>query len=151
MRVYELAKEYDYKATAFVNIIQSFDIDVKSHMSGLNEDQVKIIREKMDTVDHTKEGKVEEELSSLNAEELTPQSIFDGVKVDEQLNPVDEMEDGEETIEERNERREKEVAEENERVLAREKEYRERVIAKTQKVIVEKPTGFWSWLKGFFG
>jgi len=66
-------------------------------------------------------------------------------EVDEQLNPIDEMEDGEETIEEKNERRTKEIAEENERVLAREEENKVE-----QEVIVEKPKGFWGWLKSLF-
>ena len=33
MRVYELAKEYGKKSTDFVDIIQSFGIDVKRHLS----------------------------------------------------------------------------------------------------------------------
>ena len=88
-------------------------------------------------------GKAREEYAkSVN----TDKNEFDGVEVDEQLNPVDEMEDGEETIEEKNERRTKEIAEENERVLAREKSVRE-ITENMQEVIVEKPRGFWGWLK----
>lgn len=45
MRVYELAKEYDKKATDFVDIIQSFGIDVKSHLSSLDDFQIAAIRE----------------------------------------------------------------------------------------------------------
>ena len=56
----------------------------------------------------------------------------------------------EETIDEKNERRHQEISEENERVLAREKAERERIVSKTQEVIVEKPTGFWAWLKSIF-
>ena len=63
-------------------------------------------------------------------------------EVDEQLNPVDEMEDGEETIEEKNERRTKEIAEQKWQILAREEENKVE-----QEVIVEKPKGFWGWLK----
>ena len=49
MRVYELAKEYDKKATDFVDIIQSFGINVKSHLSSLDDDRVTEIRNKLDT------------------------------------------------------------------------------------------------------
>ena len=66
-------------------------------------------------------------------------------EVDEQLNPIDEMEDGEETIEEKNERRTKEIAEQKRQILAREEENKVE-----QEVIVEKPRGFWSWLKSLF-
>ena len=49
MRVYELAKEYGKKSTDFVDIIQSFGIDVKSHLSSLDDDRVVEIRNKLDT------------------------------------------------------------------------------------------------------
>ena len=49
MRVYELAKEYGKKSTDFVDIIQSFGIDVKSHLSSLDDDRVIEIRNKLDT------------------------------------------------------------------------------------------------------
>ncbi len=71
MRVYELAKEYEYKATAFLDIIQSFGIGVNSHMSGLDEDQVKDIRFKMEMLDHTKEGKADNEGPQVDNESDT--------------------------------------------------------------------------------
>ena len=40
MRVHALAKEYGIKSTEFVDIIQGFGIDVKSHLSGLDDGQV---------------------------------------------------------------------------------------------------------------
>ena len=49
MRVYELAKEYGKKSTDFVDIIQSFGIDIKSHLSSLDDDRVVEIRNKLDT------------------------------------------------------------------------------------------------------
>ena len=57
------------------------------------------------------------------------------------------MEDGEETIEEKNERRTKEIAEQKRQILAREAEAKNKV---EQEVIVEKPRGFWGWLKSLF-
>ena len=49
MRVYELAKEYDKKSTDFVKTIQGFGIDIKSHLSSLDDDRVTEIRNKLDT------------------------------------------------------------------------------------------------------
>ena len=48
MRVHQLAKEYDKKSTEFVDIIQGYGIDVNSHLSGLTDDEVSIIRKKLD-------------------------------------------------------------------------------------------------------
>ena len=190
MRVHELAKDFDMSSSKLVEEIKGYGIVVKSHLSGLDDDQVASIRQKhiMGQVairleNELQERKKEEDLctitsvdaeilreeemiplpepesedtSSLVLEDLSddlPEDVeeepkteeFNGVEVDEQLNPVDEMEDGEETIEEKNERRTKEIAEENERVLAREEENKVE-----QEVIVEKPRGFWSWLKSLF-
>ena len=47
MRVHQLAKEYDKKSTEFVDIIQGYGIDVNSHLSGLTDDEVSIIRKSM--------------------------------------------------------------------------------------------------------
>ena len=49
MRVYELAKEYDKKSTDFLDIIREFGINVKSHLSTLDDDRVTEIRNKLDT------------------------------------------------------------------------------------------------------
>ena len=49
MRVYELAKEYDKKSTDFFDIIREFGINVKSHLSTLDDDRVTEIRNKLDT------------------------------------------------------------------------------------------------------
>ena len=166
MRVYELAKEYDYKAKYFVSMIQDFGVEITSHMSGLDQHQVDLIRTKMDIVDHTKEGKnsLKEEIvteikSERNVEFLDNLHIIgepEGedssletvtVELDEQLNPVDEMEDSSletETIEEKNERRKNEIANETKKVFEREKGEGE------QEVIIERPIGFFSWLKGLF-
>ena len=49
MRVYELSKEYgNYeKATDFLKIIQDFGVDVTSHMSSLDVHQIDLIKEKI--------------------------------------------------------------------------------------------------------
>ena len=48
MRVHELAKEYKIKSTDFVDIVQSFGINIKSHLNSLDKAQVADIRFKMD-------------------------------------------------------------------------------------------------------
>ena len=48
MRVHELAKEYGIKSTEFVDIIQEFGLDIKSHLSSLDDAQVSDIRYKME-------------------------------------------------------------------------------------------------------
>tara|TARA_Y100000310_G_scaffold174621_1_gene174645 strand:+ start:1317 stop:1820 length:504 start_codon:yes stop_codon:yes gene_type:complete len=166
MRVHELAKEFGISSSKLIEEIKGYGIEVKSHLSGLDDDRVADIRHKHTVAqvairlenelqERKKEETVveEDEWEFTNSEEVDELLVpdvedieeFDGVEVDEQLNPVDEMEDGEETIEEKNERRTKEIAEENERVLAREEENKVE-----QEVIVEKPRGFWSWLKSLF-
>ena len=45
MRVHELAKEYGIKSTEFVEIIQDFGIDIKSHLSTIDDVQVATIRQ----------------------------------------------------------------------------------------------------------
>ena len=188
MRVHALAKEYGIKSTEFVDIIQGFGIDVKSHLSGLDDGQVSDIRHKMKLKDESEEtvipedeweftdseevdellipdveeektddwemtetsgdtsaeklsiGEVEKEIEknvgiAERAREEYAKSVnekrkeLDGVEVDEQLNPVDEMKDGEL----------KPTSYEN-------REHLEPV----QEVIVDRPRGFWGWLKSLF-
>ncbi len=288
MRVHQLAKEYDKKSSDFLTEIQGYGIDASSHLSGLNDDEVATIRQKIgikevaiklenevlvrqicnqagkseehfatysdedrleeepkkddwtlgsedsvveppkvsipseevqetvatnvkaagdarekyaDTVKNITENQEDwhvvtpkkedielvEDTSSLVLEDLSvdvpddiPEDVeeeskteeFNGVEVDEQLNPVDEMEDGEEETDTELSFGQKafakaKVEEETEDVtedwssmkeLARQDddaEWTKKVLeadAKiaVQEVIVEKPTGFWSWLTGLF-
>ena len=211
MRVHELAKDFDMSSSKLVEEIKSYGIVVKSHLSGLDDDQVASIRQKhiMGQVairleNELQERKKEEDLctitsvdaeilreeemiplpepesedtSSLVLEDLSddlPEDVeeepkteeFNGVEVDEQLNPVDEMEDGETEVEEQKEmtsaKKETEDATEawsSMKELARQDddaewtknvtEAEERNKAK-QEVIVEKSKGFWGWLKNIF-
>ena len=211
MRVHELAKDFDMSSSKLVEEIKGYGIVVKSHLSGLDDDQVASIRQKhiMGQVairleNELQERKKEEDLctitsvdaeilreeemiplpepesedtSSLVLEDLSddlPEDVeeepkteeFNGVEVDEQLNPVDEMEDGETEVEEQKEmtsaKKETEDATEawsSMKELARQDddaewtknvtEAEERNKAK-QEVIVEKSKGFWGWLKNIF-
>ncbi len=181
MRVHELAKEFEISSSKLIEEIKGYGIDVKSHLSGLLDDEVDDIRHKhiMGQVairleNELQERKKEEDTSSLVLEDLSddlPEDVeeepkteeFNGVEVDEQLNPVDEMEDGEIEIEEQKEmtsaEKETEDATDSWKELARQDdnaEWTKKVIeadAKiaVQQVIVERPTGFFGWIRGLFG
>ena len=60
MRVHALAKEYGIKSTELVDIVESFGIDIKSHLSGLDDAQVADIRYKMSIKDQADLGASEE-------------------------------------------------------------------------------------------
>ena len=210
MRVHELAKEFEISSSKLIEEIKGYGIDVKSHLSGLLDDEVDDIRHKhimgqvvIQLENELQERKKEEEdASSLVLEDLSddlPEDVeeeseteeFNGVEVDEQLNPVDEMEDVVERpveidasfIENKSETTEQddkiEVTEEEKQkeMISAEKETEDATEAwssmkelarqdndaewtkkvleadakiAVQKVIVEKPKGFWSWLKSIF-
>ncbi|SVC86181.1 uncharacterized protein METZ01_LOCUS339035, partial [marine metagenome] len=122
MRVHALAKEFDIKSTDFVDIIQSFGIDVKSHLSSLDDAQVADIRFKMDMKDHTKEA----ELSDAEFEELNPLGNLTQEEADELMaeapKVVIETNNQGESAEEFNARRREEIIEENKKIEQREKE-----------------------------
>ncbi|MDW7675055.1 MAG: translation initiation factor IF-2 N-terminal domain-containing protein, partial [Bacillota bacterium] len=48
IRVYELAKELNMTNKELVEILKTIDIDVKNHMSSLNDQEVKILRKKVE-------------------------------------------------------------------------------------------------------
>ena len=51
MRVHELAKEYDISAKDFIEKIQNLGVEVKSHLSGLDQSQVDLIRQHLRSED----------------------------------------------------------------------------------------------------
>ena len=85
-----------------------------------------------------------EDLSDDLPEEEPKTEEFNGVEVDEQLNPVDEMEDGEEEID-------TELSF-GQQAFAKAKEFENDDNAKIeiQEVEVEKPRSFWGWLVSLF-
>ena len=197
MRVHELAKEYKIKSTDFVDIVQSFGVNIKSHLNSLDEAQIADIRFKMNMKDHSKEAELlsEEEIEELNPlGNITPEEtvVTDWVKVEEELNQAHEksekieteiketlsemknsdsidplVDEGDpapassvvtktgETADEWNTRRTEEIAEENDLIIKREQESEEiRKHAETYKrdqVVKMERSGFWGWLRGFFG
>ena len=73
MRVYELAKEYEIKATEFVDLIQSFGVDINSHMSGLDDAQIADIRYRMDSKDIDEVEDIPEEVKKNVPSEPDPE------------------------------------------------------------------------------
>ena len=158
MRVYKLAKEYDMVSTEFLDIIRGFDIEIKSHLSSLSDDQISLIKEKMDSV-------LPEEVKSFipppdvvgtepmcSEEEIVAEKMGNLTQ-----NAIDEV-FHKESIEKRNERRVQEIAEENKGIIEREEKERE---AKEIKKHVEehkkeqlksmaKPRGFFGWIASWF-
>lgn len=47
IRVHELAKEYEISNKKFIELIKDMGVDVSSHLAGLSEEQVQIIRTKL--------------------------------------------------------------------------------------------------------
>ena len=140
MRVHELAKEFDIKSTEFVDIVQSFGIDIKSHLSGLDDAQVSDIRHKM---------KIKEEFSNdEEIAELNPLGNLTQEEADEIIGGVESIasvKEGE-TVDEFNARRREEIVKEQRKaeVIKKAEESKQEQYIKLEK------TGFWGWLKGLF-
>tara|TARA_Y100000310_G_scaffold187252_1_gene187323 strand:+ start:7304 stop:7897 length:594 start_codon:yes stop_codon:yes gene_type:complete len=197
MRVHELAKEYKIKSTDFVDIVQSFGINIKSHLNSLDEAQIADIRFKMDMKDHSKKAELlsEEEIEELNPlGNITPEEtvVTGWVKVEEELNQdqeksekieteiketLSEMKNSDsidplvdeddpapassvvtktgETADEWNARRTEEITKENDLIIEREQKAEEirkhAQLHKREQIVKMERSGFWGWLRGFFG
>jgi len=129
MRVHELAKEYGIKSTEFVDIIQDFGIDIKSHLSSLDDGQVRDIRYKLSLKDDPEESTTEEVLVTESRDQDLNETFNPGETVIEQkdITEVDlhETEQLEEVVE-------------------------EVVESLSQEVVVEQPRGFFGWLRSLF-
>ena len=73
MRVYELAKEYEIKATEFVDLIQTFGVNINSHMSGLDDAQIADIRYRMESKDIDEVEDIPEEVKKNVPSEPDPE------------------------------------------------------------------------------
>ncbi len=129
MRVHELAKEYGIKSTEFVDIIQDFGIDIKSHLSSLDDGQVRDIRYKLSLKDEPEESTTEEVLVAESRDRDLNETFNPGETVIEQEDITEvelhESEQLEEVVE-------------------------EVVESLSQEVVVEQPRGFFGWLCSLF-
>ena len=154
MRVHELAKEYGIKSTEFVDVIQGFGFDIKSHLSSLDDAQVSDIRHKMSIKDNQeKEDATLEYAKDLlglkDSDKEHPPEGFDGgdesaellerarASVDGLVEKTDSL------IDRTNEMIEKEK--EKEQIEEKISEVRERQFAE-----VSRPKGFFGWIASLF-
>ena len=141
MRVHELAKEYGIKSTEFVDVIQGFGLDIKSHLSSLDDAQVSDIRHKMSI----KDQQVREEATLEYAKDLL--GISDDVdddlleKAQASVNKLSEKTDS------LKDKADEVILKEKEREHIEEKlaEVRERQFAE-----VSRPKGFFGWIASLF-
>jgi len=200
MRVHELAKEYGIKSTEFVDIIQDFGIDIKSHLSTLDDIQVATIKQNLaekeeepatfnieagnltsrtgdnwtlgsedSVVESDKVGIPSEEVQEALATNIktagqareeyakTVENIVENPGTWDSLAPRqadDTTSDSESDEEEDSElsfgQKAFSKAEKDRVKELREEEIKAKEILKAQEVIVEKPSGFFGWLKGLF-
>jgi translation initiation factor IF-2 len=126
MRVYELAKEYDKKSTDFVDIIRGFGINIKSHLSSLDDDRVTEIRNKLDAKRVVIDLENELLERSLGVKEPLEDSGRDDEKTDTELSF-------------------------GQQAFAKAKTFEnDKDVTELQEVEVEKPRGLWGWLISLF-
>ena len=141
MRVHELAKEYGIKSTEFVDVIQGFGLDIKSHLSSLDDAQVSDIRHKMSI----KDQQVREDATLEYAKDLL--GISDDVD-DDLLERAQEVVNGiTEKTDSLKDRADEAILKNKEREHIEEKlaEVRERQFAE-----VSRPKGFFGWIASLF-
>ena len=148
MRVHELAKEYGIKSTEFVDVIQSFGFDIKSHLSSLDDAQVSDIRYKMSVKDEAEKPEVKEWVPDPN--EQSPPEGFDGGddSADELFKRAQEVVNGiTEKTDSLKDKADEVILKNKEREHIEEKlaEVRERQFAE-----VSRPKGFFGWIASLF-
>ena len=142
MRVHELAKEYGIKSTEFVDVIQSFGFDIKSHLSSLDDAQVSDIRYKMSLKDKVETPEVNEWVSSP----LPPEGFDGGDESAELLERARASVDGlVEKTDSLKDRTNEMIAKEKEQIEEKLNEVRERQFAE-----VSRPKGFFGWIASLF-
>ena len=176
MRVHQLAKEYDKKSSDFLTEIQGYGINVFSHLSGLSDDEVATIRQKIETKEVA--IKLEHEVLERQTEKKDDWTLGSGdvvVEGDKIGIDTEKIQEALATnIEAAGEAREeyakttKAIAEDPEnwhvldpktedtelsfgqKAFAKAEETTKEGATEIQEVEVEKSTGFFGWLKGLF-
>ncbi len=152
MRVHELAKEYGIKSTEFVDVIQGFGFDIKSHLSSLDDAQVSDIRYKMSIKDNQEKEdatlEYAKDLLGLTDSDKESPTAVGGNESTELLEraraSVDGLVEKTDSLKDRtNEMIEKEK--EKEQIEEKLSEVRERQFAE-----VSRPKGFFGWIASLF-
>ena len=148
MRVHELAKEYGIKSTEFVDVIQSFGLDIKSHLSSLDDAQVSDIRYKMSLKDEVEKPEVKEWVPDPNKQ--YPPEGFDGG--DDSANEL--LERAHEVVNEISEKTDSLKDKADEVILKnKEREHIEEKLAEVRErqfAEVSRPKGFFGWIASLF-
>lgn len=145
MRVYELAKEYNKVSTGFLDEIQGYGIEVKSHLASLTDDQIAIIRQRRAD---TEKPEVKEF--------LPPPDVVEPPKEEKSLEELasDALNESAEKTQELQEQSKKsaERFREEEEIEKRADEVSEKLqeIKQRQWAEIDRPKGFFGWLFSFF-
>jgi translation initiation factor IF-2 len=152
MRVHELAKEYGIKSTEFVDVIQSFGFDIKSHLSSLDDAQVSDIRHKMSIKDNQeKEDATLEYAKDLlglkDSDKEYPPEGFDGDDESDELlerarTSVDGLVEKTDSLKDKTNEM---IVKEKEQIEEKLNEVREKQFAE-----VSRPKGFFGWIASLF-
>ena len=165
MRVYELAKELGTDSKTVIQILKENESigTVKNHMSSVDENQKGVVKLGL-KVETTKLAFTESDLDETSFDEYvdddTKPSLYDVVKEDVEVAPTGD-EDGDLSFGQKAFAKAK-----SEDMVSAEKETKEKFAklqqdawtklsdedkeVEKQEVIVERPIGFWGWLKGLF-
>ena len=164
MRVYELSKEYGKVSTEFLDEIQGYGVDVKSHLASLTDDQVAIIRQKI--ADREK-PEIKEWVSSPypppDVVEPPPDVVKpdDITEINESANNLLEetaektkrlADETQKTAERLKERREERISEQQAELEKRAEEVKSKLqeVKEQQWAEIDKPKGFFGWLASLF-
>ena len=163
MRVYELSKEYGKVSTEFLDVIQSYGIDVKSHLASLTDDQIAIIRQRMEEVEDDPE--IKEWVSSPYPPDVVepPYAVKPAeiAEINESVNNLLEetaektkrlADETQQTAERLKERREERISIQQAELEKKAEEVKEKLqeVKEQQWAEIDKPKGFFGWLASLF-
>jgi hypothetical protein len=158
MRVHQLAKEYDKKSSDFLTEIQGYGINVFSHLSGLSDDEVATIRQKIETKEvaiklETEVTKRQVGVSSEEVQEALATNVKAAGEAREEYAKTSKaisedpenwatlsVDDGESDTD----------LSFGQKAFAKAEETTKEGATEIQEVEVERSSGFFGWLKGLF-
>ena len=162
MRVYELSKEYGKVSTEFLDEIQGYGVDVKSHLASLTDDQVATIRQK---ISDREKPEIKEWVSSPYPPDVVepPYAVKPAeiAEINESANNLLEetaektkrlADETQQTAERLKERREERISEQQAELEKRAEEVKEKLqeVKEQQWAELDKPKGFFGWLASLF-
>ena len=164
MRVYELSKEYGKVSTEFLDEIQGYGIDVKSHLASLTDDQIAIIRQRMEEVEDDPEIKewvsspypppdVVEPPYAVKPAEIAEINESANNLLEETAEKAKRLaNETQQTAERLKERREERISEQQAELEKKAEEVKSKLqeVKEQQWAEIDKPKGFFGWLASLF-